>query len=249
MRSDQRRLFLLAVTVLSVAACGGAGNRYQGMDAEALFRLATEEYSENEFGNAAQTLDRIVFSYPDWERLPDARMLLAHVHYRDRDYLTARSEYERFLVRYAGHADAVIAALGVCRSLSALSPDMPRDQVFTRDGITICRNVVLDYQRTPQALEAAELATQMRLKLAEKEYLTADFYFRRKLYDSAIKYYEFVVNLYAETDLAPKSLAGIYYANVAIGYEDEADVAKQRLLDRYPESPEAAVIRTNGSGS
>lgn len=249
MRSHKRRFFLLAVTLLAAAACGGPGNRYQGMDAEALFRLATEEYSENDFGNAAEALDRLLLSYADWERLPDARMLLAHAHYGDRDYLTARSEYVRFLDRYGGHADAVIAALGVCRSLTALSPDMPRDQVFTRDAITVCRNVLLDYQGTPQALEAAELANRMRLKLAEKEYLTADFYFRRKLYDAAIKYYEFVANLYAETDFAPKSLAGIYYANVAIGYEDEAEAAKQRLLDRYPESPEAAALRTNGSGS
>jgi outer membrane protein assembly factor BamD len=107
---------------------------------------------------------------------------------------------------------------------------------------------LLDYQGTPQALEAAELATRMRLKLAEKEYLTADFYFRRKLYDSAIKYYEFVANLYAETEFAPKSLTGIYYANVAIGYEDEADAARKRLLEGYPESPEAAAIQTSGSG-
>jgi outer membrane protein assembly factor BamD len=107
----------------------------------------------------------------------------------------------------------------------------------------------LDYQGTPQALDAARLANSMRLKLAEKEFDTADFYFRRKMFDSAIKYYEFVVNLYSETDFAPKSLAGIYYSNMAIGYEEEAEEAKQRLVDRYPESPAAALIRTNGSGS
>ena len=249
MRSHKRRFPLFAVTVLAVAACGGSGGRYQGMDAEALFRLATEEYSENDFRNAAEALDRLLLAYADWERLPDARMLLADAHYGAGDYLTARAEYVRFLDRYGGHAEAVTAALGVCRSLSALSPDMPRDQVFTRDAITVCRNVLLDYQGTPQALEAARTANRMRLKLAEKEYLTADFYFRRKLYDSAIKYYEFVANLYAETDFAPKSLAGIYYANLAIGYEDEAEVAKQRLLDQYPESAEATTLRTNGSES
>ena len=237
------------MTLLVAAACGGAGNRYQGMDAEALYRVATEEYAENEFANAADALDRILIAYADWERLPDARMLLAHAHYGDGDYLTARSEYVRFLDRYGGHEDAVVAALGVCRSLAALSPDMPRDQVFTRDAITVCRNVLLDYHGTRQALDAAGLANSMRLKLAEKEYLTADFYFRRKLYFSAIKYYEFVVDLFAEPDFAPKSLAGIYYSNVAIGYEDEAEAAKLRLLERYPESPEAASMRSNASGS
>ena len=98
-------------------------------------------------------------------------------------------------------------------------------------------------------VEAAALANSMRLKLAEKEYLTAEFYFRRKLYFSAIKYYEFVERLYAETDFAPKSLAGIYRANVAVGYDDEAEAAKQRLLERYPESPEAAAMRSNASGA
>ena len=78
------------MTLLVAAACGGAGNRYQGMDAEALYRMATEEYAENEFVNAADALDRILIAYADWERLPDARMLLAHAHYGDGDYLTAR---------------------------------------------------------------------------------------------------------------------------------------------------------------
>jgi len=217
------------------------------MDPETLFRLATGEYAENEFGNAAEAVDRILLFHADWARLADARMLLADVRYAEGDYLTARTEYQRFLDRYGGHRDAVIAAMGVCRSLAELSPDMPRDQVFTRDAITVCRNVLLVYQGTPQSIEAAGLATNMRLKLAEKEFMTADFYSRRELWDSAIKYYEFVASLYSETEFAPKSLAGIYYANVAIGYEDEAEAAKQRLLDTYPESAEAVTLRTNGS--
>jgi outer membrane protein assembly factor BamD len=240
---------LVAVTLLAAAAACGSANPYQGMDAEALFLRATGEYAEGNYNDAAKALDRLLLAYADWERVPEVRMLLADTHYSTGDYLTARSEYDRFLDRYSGHADAVIASFGVCRSLASLSPDMPRDQVFTRDAITTCRNVVLDYQGTPQSIEAAALATTMRLKLAEKEFMTADFYFRRQLYDSAIKYYEFVASLYSETEFAPKSLAGIYYANLAIGYEDEGDIAKQRLLDTYPESPEATTLRTNGSGS
>ena len=250
MRSNKTRfaLPLVAVTLLVAAAACGTANRYQGMDAEALFLMATEEFSENKYTEAAGSLDRLLLLYTDWERLPEARMLLADAHYSAADYLTARAEYVRFLDRYSGHEDAVAASFGVCRSLAALSPDMARDQVFTRDAITVCRNVLLDYQGTPQSIEAAGLATSMRLKLAEKEFMTADFYFRRELYDSAIKYYEFVASLYSETEFAPKSLAGIYYANVAIGYEDEAEAARQRLLDVYPESAEAATLRTNGSG-
>jgi len=129
------------VTLLVAAAACGTANRYSGMDAEALFLMATEEFSEDKYADAAGSLDRILLLYTDWERLPEARMLLADAHYNAGDYLTARAEYERFLDRYSGHDDAVSASFGVCRSLAALSPDMPRDQVFTRDAITVCRNV------------------------------------------------------------------------------------------------------------
>ena len=112
MRFYNRRISLSALTLLALAACGGPSNLYQGMDADALYRMAATEYAEGEYGNAVDALDRLLLSYADWDRVPDARMLLSHAHYGDGDYLTARSEYVRFLDRYSGQEDAVIAALG-----------------------------------------------------------------------------------------------------------------------------------------
>ena len=142
-----------------------------------------------------------------------------------------------------------MAALGVCRSLSELSPIPQRDQSYTNDALAVCRNVVVDYAGTPYALEAAELAAAMRLKLAQKEYLVADHYFRRKLFDSAIMYYEFVARLYPDSEWAPMSLLGIYRSNLAIGYDDLAEDAKEQILERYPDSPAASEVRTNATGS
>jgi outer membrane protein assembly factor BamD len=248
MQTMTRRFSVFALT-LALVACGSTASPYQGMDAPVLYATATQEYEEGEFRNAAEALDRLLLSFGDWDRVPEARLLLAHAHFGAGDFLTARAEYVRFLDRYSGHPEAALAALGVCRSLSSLSPETQRDQTFTGDAITVCRNVVIDYSGSPQSAEAAEISNVMRLKLAGKEFATAEFYFRRKIWDSAIKYYEFVANLYAETEYAPRALAGIYWSNVAIGYQDLADEAKERLLARYPDSEAAALIRTDGSGS
>jgi outer membrane protein assembly factor BamD len=175
--------------------------------------------------------------------------MMADAYFKKGDLLTARSEYQRYLDRFASNPDAPVAALGICKSLAALSPNPERDQAYTNDAIGICRNVVVDYAGTEQSIEAAALSNEMRRKLAEKEFLNADFYFRRKLYDSAIKYYEFVVQLYSETDYAPEALKGIYLSNIAIGYEDLAEEARQRLLESYPDSPAAQELRTDGEGS
>jgi hypothetical protein len=42
---------------------------------------------------------------------------------------------------------------------------------------------------------------------------------------------------------------GLYQSNLAIGYDDLAEEAKERLLREYPESEAAAELGTDGSGS
>lgn len=243
-----KRLLVL-LTKLVLAACGGGVSKYQGMEPDALFQLATTEFEEGEHDNAIEALDRLLVTHGDWDRIPDARLLLGHVYFARGDYLTARSEYTRFLDRYSGRPGSADAALGVCRGLAALSPAPQRDQGYTQEAITSCRNVVIDYSGLPQAAEAAETSNRLRFTLAEKDYLNGDFYFRRKFYDSAIKYFEFVANLYPESEFASKALLGLYRANLAIGYDDIADQARDRLLADYPDSEEAGVVRTDGSGS
>lgn len=244
----RRSLALSALIAVLLVGCGG-GDRYQGMDAETLFRLAETEFEQEDWQDAIDALERLRLNFPDWTRIAEARMLLADAHFRDEEYLTARSEYQRFRERFIQHPLAVVAALGECRSLAALSPHPQRDQTHTREAITVCGNVTVDYQGTPQAAEARAIREELRYTLAEKEYLTASHYFRRRQWDPAIKYYEFVVNLYPETEFAPQALLGLYRANLRIGYDDLAEEARERLLREYPDSPAAAELRADGAES
>jgi outer membrane protein assembly factor BamD len=241
---------VVAVTAIGLlAACGGGGaSRYQGVEPDRLYQIAETEFSEGDHGNAIEALDRILVVHGDWERVPETRLMLGDVYFDRGDYLTARAEYARFLDRYAGHPASADAALGICASLAELAPKPQRDQGYTQEAMSSCRNVVIDFAGREQAARAAQISNELRLTLAEKEYLTASFYFRRKMYDSAIKYYEFVVNLYPESEHAPDALLGIFEANSAIGYDDLADEARQRLLAEYPDSEAANMIRVDDEG-
>ena len=246
--SFPHRSWVFLVLPLALAACGGRGSQYQDMLPEELFERATTEFSEANHDNAIEVLDRLLVAHGDWERVPAARLMLGDVYFDKGDFLTARSEYQRYLDRYPTQAGAPDASLGVCRSLAALAPMPQRDQTYTDEAMSNCRNVVIDYAGSTHSVQAAEISNELRLKLAEKEYLTADFYFRRGVWFSAIKYYEFVTNLYPESDFAAPALLGIYRSNLEVGYEDEAEAARQLLLDRYPDSDAAAEIRIDGSG-
>lgn len=246
---DRKLRSVVIGALISLPAWGcGSSNPYQGMTDGDLYALGQQRYERGDWDEAIRALDRLLISFGGSDVAPEARLLLAHARFAKGDYLTARSDYQRFLDRYPGHEDAAVAALGICRCLAELAPNPHRDQGYTNEALGTCRNVVVDYASTPQAAEAAEIANSMRRKLAEHEYLAADFYFRRELFDSAIRYYEFVARLYPETEWAPRALLGIYRANLAIGYDDLADEARQRLLEAYPESPAAAEVRSDGPG-
>ena len=236
----------LAALGLTLAGCS-SGNPYEGLDDVQLYEIGLNEYEAGEYDNATKALDRLLISFGTSDYLVSARLLLGHAYFGKGDYLTARSEYTRFLDRYASHENAPVAALGVCRSLVALSPQPQRDQSYTLDAMSVCRNVVVDYAGSESAATAAELANDMRMKLAEKEFLNASFYFRRKMYDSAIIYFGTVADVYPDTEWAPKALLGLYQCNSAIGYDDLAEEARQRLLTAYPESVEAQSISSDGS--
>jgi outer membrane protein assembly factor BamD len=248
LKMPSRKTTWLATLALSLIACGG-GDPYQGLTADDLYRIAENELAEGNDENAVEALERLHVSFGDWPRLPEAGLLLARAHYEGDDYLTARAEYRRFLDRFAAHAGAADAAVGECRSLAALAPAPQRDQGYTEEALTVCGNVAVDYARTPQAEESAGLRAGLRRTMAEKEYLNANHYFRRRQYDSAIIYYQFVVDLYPETDLAPQALLGLYLSNQAIGYADLAEEARTRLLQEYPDSPQAVEIGTVGTAS
>jgi outer membrane protein assembly factor BamD len=233
---------------LALGACAGS-NRYESLDAETLFLTAQAEYEEGEYDNAISALERLMVAYQSSPRVPDGRFLLAQSYFDKGEFVTARAEYLRFLDRYIGHESSAAAALGMCKSLAELVPNPERDQGFTFEAITMCGNVIIDYAGSPESTEAAGIRQSMRDILAEKDFLIARGYFRRRQYDPAIKYFQFVVDGYPETEFAPQALLGIYRGNEAIGYEDLAAEARSRLLGEYPNSAEAAELLLDPSAS
>ena len=227
--------------LVATAGCGGA-DPYQGLDAESLFRTAQMEYDEGEYDNAIDALERLIISFQGSERAPEARHLLAESYFAKEEFITARAEYQRFLDRYVGHELSASAALGMCESLAEMAPHPQRDQTFTVEAITICGNVIVDYAGAPESLEAAGIRDSLRGTMAEKEFLNASHYFRRRQYDPAIKYFEFVIDLYPESIFAPQALLGLYRSNREIGYDDLAEEARARLLREYPDSDAAGEL-------
>lgn len=239
------RSLLILACVVGIVGCTSTPE-YVGMSQEEGFAYAQRRYDDGEYKDAIEALEQITASFPDFERMPEVRLLMADAYFDDGDFLTAVSEYTRVLDRYVNTPQGPPAALGICKAYVELSPIPQRDQTFTEQALTACENTARDYPGTNQGDEAQALATDMFERLAERDFQIGESYFRLKFYDSARIYYEDVVAEYPTTPAAPRSLARLVELFTIIQYDDLAEQSRQRLLTEYPDSPSALQLKENG---
>ena len=83
--------------------------------------MGLQAMEQEEWEAAVESFEFVLFS-PGFNRASEARLLLAEAHYAQEHYVESRSEFIRVIERWPADTVAVRAALGVCRSLSSLSP-------------------------------------------------------------------------------------------------------------------------------
>lgn len=234
------------ILLAAVAAACASTPPYQGLTTDQLFELGAREFEEKDWDEAVRVFERFLSAESSSPRAVEARMYLARAYFNRKEYLTAATEFGRIVERHPGHPLAPEASLGICQSYAALSPHVQRDQSYTEQAVRACGNTLMDFPAHPVAAQAREIRDSMVEKLAEKLYIAGDFYFRRKLYHSAILYFGHVLRDYPRTKAAPKALLRTYQAYLALDWDREAQETRERLLREYPESPEARSLRSEG---
>ena len=96
-------------------------------------------------------------------------------------------------------------------------PDLPRDQEFTEKAIEECTRLLEFFPRSPLVGEARDLVAQARQKMAAKELRVGKYYYDREFYESAIIYFENILQTYPEAEVIPETLFFLYVAYDRVG--------------------------------
>ena len=223
-----------------LAACG-TELPFPGLTTEEIYALGLQAMQQEEWEEAAESFENVLFS-PGFNRAIEARFRLAQAHFARGRYIESRSDFQRVMDRAPADTLAVLAALGVCRSLVGLSPITERDQAFTRQARLSCRQVAADFAGTLVGLEASELSQEMTIKLAEKDYDTGMHYVKRGLLESALLYFEDVATQFPDTEWAPWALYQMVEIFDERGYQRDVETTRDLLLDAYPDSEPAQLL-------
>ena len=112
----------------------------------------------------------------------------------------------------------------------------------TFQALTNCGNVANDFRGTLIGDSAAVLVRTMENDLAERAYGESDFYFRRRILESAELYFLDLLRLYPNSDSAPRAMARLVDIYERWGWEDQRDEFRRRLLEIFPDSHEARAL-------
>ena len=240
------RLFTGVAALLVLWGCGG-GSAFTGMVAEDVYELGLLAMAEEDWGKAERAFEAVLRT-AGFPRGAEARLNLGRVLFEKKDFILARAEFQRVLDRYTADTTAPYASLGICESLAGESPRVERDQSATAQAEIICGQVARDYAGTLIGLDAETLRGQMYDKLAEKDYVRAQFYQRRKIPDAAIRYYDGLIEDRPQSKWVPWALYQLVAISEQIGYEDDAEVYRRRLMAEFPDSEPAQLLAVSGEG-
>jgi len=212
------------------------------------FDWSRQRFDDEKYDAAIRGLRDHLFRDPLDTTADSARLLLAESYLESEQELLAANEFRQLANTRPNSPLADDAQFGTCRAYWRLSPDIPRDQDFTQKTIDECTRLVEFYPRSPLVPEAQALIAQAREKMAAKTLRIGTYYFDRGLYESAIIYFETLIQEYPDAPAIPEGLDLLQQSYEIRGFRREAEAARQRLLQAFPDSPQARALAGSGDG-
>jgi outer membrane protein assembly factor BamD len=240
-RMDFKKLTWCGMLCLT-AGCLGRGPNTARMEPDDLFQHAMSAYQNRKWTQAAEAFERFTLQFPTNPRAEEARYRLADSYFGKKEYITAATEFARLASDFPAGNWADDARFKVCESYVKLSPKAQLDQQYTQAAFDHCQSLEAFYPNSEHIPKAQQYSAEMASRLAEKQFRAGEHYFKRGAVDPAIIYYEEILKAYPATPFAPRALLRMFQAYTTLGYKEEADAAKARLLKDYPESTEAKGV-------
>jgi outer membrane protein assembly factor BamD len=236
-----RRVALAALGSVLLAGCRHRAAP-EPLSPDVLWQRAHQALDAHRNGRAATLFGQFLALAPGDPRVAEATYLTGRAHVGAREYVTAASDFLRVVNEFPSDTLARHARMGLCEAYVKLSPNPQLDQEYTSTAVAYCESYAEIFPNTPQADRARRYVGELNEKLALKEYQTGLFYFRRRAYDASVIYFNRAVADYPRTAVAAAALLKLVQAYGAVGYVEERDAARARLLRDYPQSPEAKSL-------
>jgi len=147
----------------------------------------------HDYQDAINTFQELVDNYPFNDLAVEAELQIADAYFIQDKYQEAASYYRDFGDLHPDHPKVpyTIFREGLCYFRQVRAPD--RDQTTTHQALSVFEKLSSLYPGSSFKQEAAPLIQDLRTRLAESEFLRANFYFYHEEYQAAARRYELLL--------------------------------------------------------
>jgi outer membrane protein assembly factor BamD len=225
----------LFVTILT-AGCASENLIRPGDTLDVAYKKALKQYRSENYRDAANAFETVINTGRGTDYARSAYFFAAESYYASEQYLLAADAFRQFVALYPQSPKRIDAAFKEALSYYKMSPRYKIDQKYTRKSIEQFRLFLSQYPDSERSEEAAKYLTEMRSKLAKKNYNSAKLYMRTDQYKAAVIFYDLTIDQFPETKWAEKALveeiaAYVEYANESV--QDRQGERFEKAVESY----------------
>jgi len=207
MRLNRKLLSVVALCSVVLLSCSSAKKEIP-QTAEEVFNEALMRFKDNSYMEAQKLFDVIKLQYPASAYADDAQYYLAEINYKRKEYQLSAFNYNMLRRVYPRSEYSKEALFKTGLSYYNLSPTYDREQEHTIKAIQTFSEFQATYPQDSLSNEATKYIIELREKLAYKEYFSGVIYQKMSYYKSALIYYNFVLDDYADTKVLEDAYIG-----------------------------------------
>src|SRR5580698_9418693 len=204
-----------------------------------LFDKAIKNIEHGDYEAARLTLNTLINTYDTSEYLAKAKLAIADSWFREggtHGLAQAEAEYKDFILFYPNMEEAAESQFKVCNIHFKQMEKADRDNTQGQRAEDECRQVMVQFPNSKFVPQAQQELRNVQEVLANKEFLTGDFYHKRGSFPAAANRLLYVSQqypLFSGSDEALWELADSY-KHMGDRFENQRAAALTRLVRDYP---------------
>ncbi|MDR0766398.1 MAG: outer membrane protein assembly factor BamD [Odoribacteraceae bacterium] len=248
----KRKVIVLFLACATVAACGEYQQLLKSDDYSLVYREAIAYYNRGEYKRARELFSSVRDVFRGRAQEPTMEYYIALCAYNQKEYELAAGEFRRFVKNFPENENVedCMYMIGYCNYLQ--SPNARLDQGVTEDAIKDFQLFLDLYPGNYRKEQVNEYMDILRDKLSYKDFLSAENYYRREHYKSAVICFENCLKDYPGTKYREEIMYMLFSSKFeiavnsyeALQYErfTEAKEEYYFFIDEYPNSRHAGQM-------
>lgn len=195
------------VLISTLLGCGTTkGPETRSVDE--VYRSAITYFNDEDYKDATRLFDLITLQYSVSQYADDAQFYLGEISYKKGEFIMASYKYNLLRRVYPSSEFAKECLYKSSMCYYELSPTFDRDQEYSKKAIEAFQEFQSIYPDDSLYHAASKRIMDLRNKLAEREYFTATLYMKMESPNSAVVYYDYVIDKFNDTDFLEPAFYG-----------------------------------------